>query len=85
VIVQAQRLIGGARKIVKITEIVGMEKDTVSMQDIFEFVQLGVDEQRRAKGYFNATGLRPECMKKLHAAGEDLPIELFERRKLSSE
>jgi pilus assembly protein CpaF len=85
IVVQAQRMMGGARKIVKITEIVGMEQETLSMQDIFEFVQLGVDDQRRAKGYFNATGLRPECMKKLLAAGEDLPADLFERRKLTAE
>ena len=78
-------MMGGARKIVKITEIVGMEQETLSMQDNFEFVQLGVDDQRRAKGYFNATGLRPECMKKLLAAGENLPADLFERRKLTAE
>jgi pilus assembly protein CpaF len=52
IIVQAARLIGGLRKITKISEITGMEGDVISMQDIFEFKQTGLDENRVATGHF---------------------------------
>jgi pilus assembly protein CpaF len=82
VIIQVQRLIGGKRKIVKITEVTGMEGDVLSMHDIFEFVQTGVDEHRAAEGFFRTTGMRPECLAKLNASGMGLPVEMFERRTL---
>lgn len=83
VIIQVARLIGGVRKITKITEITGMEGDVISMQDIFEFKQTGLDANRVAQGYFMATGLRPMCLAKLEASGCPLPAELFERRILN--
>ncbi len=83
IIVQAARLSGGVRKIIKISEIVGMEEDVVSMQDIFVFKQTGVDEDRVAQGYFHCTGIRPKCLEALEQAGEKLPPELFERRMLN--
>ncbi len=83
IIVQAARLSGGVRKIIKISEIVGMEEDVVSMQDIFVFKQTGVDEDRVAQGYFYCTGIRPKCMEALECAGVKLPNELFERRMMS--
>ena len=81
-IVQAARLTGGVRKIIKISEIVGMEEDVVSMQDIFVFKQTGVDENRAAQGYFYCTGIRPKCLELLESAGEVLPNSIFERRML---
>ena len=84
-IVQAARLSGGVRKIIKISEIVGMEGDVVSMQDIFAFKQTGVDEDRVAQGYFFCTGIRPKCLDALESAGVSLPIEMFERRILSGQ
>src|SRR5690348_9908895 len=57
IVVQVARLSGGLRKIIKISEITGMEGDVVSMQDIFVFRQTGVDEDRRAVGQFHAMGL----------------------------
>ncbi len=83
IIVQAARLSGGVRKIIKISEIVGMEEDVVSMQDIFVFKQTGIDEDRVAQGYHYCTGIRPKCLEALEAAGEKLPTELFERRILT--
>jgi pilus assembly protein CpaF len=80
IVVQVSRLMGGLRRIIKISEIVGMEQDIVSMQDIFEFVQTGLDENRSAKGHFQATGIRPACLAKLETSGFVLPPELFERR-----
>ncbi len=50
------------------------------MHDLFVFKQTGVDDQRRAQGYFHATGLRPNCLERLDALGVGLPLDLFERR-----
>jgi pilus assembly protein CpaF len=84
IIVQVARLPGGARKIVKISEVTGMEGDVVSMHDIFAFKQTGVDNEGMAQGYLFATGIRPRCLEKLEAAGARLPVELFERRMFAS-
>ncbi len=82
IVVQTARLIGGARKIINVSEITGIEGDIVSMHDIFEYVQTGVDSERRAVGYFRANGIRPYCLKRLEAAGISLPAGLFESRTL---
>jgi pilus assembly protein CpaF len=79
-IVQANRLQGGPRKVTQITEIVGMEQDTIVMQDIFKYVQEGVDDRSRAVGYFMATGIRPTFMTRLEAAGVRLPASAFRER-----
>jgi pilus assembly protein CpaF len=80
VIIQANRLQGGPRKITHITEIVGMEQDTIVMQDIYHFEQQGIDETGRAKGRFIATGIRPTFMDRLEAAGVRLPASAFRQR-----
>jgi pilus assembly protein CpaF len=80
IVIQASRLPGGARKIVKISEITGMEGDVISMQDLFAFKQTGVDDDRVAQGYFYASGIRPQCLDRLESAGIRLPASLFERR-----
>lgn len=79
-VVQVSRLIGGARKIVKISELTGMEGDVISMQDLFLFKQTGVDTHKRAQGYFCTTGIRPRCLTSLEVAGNPLPVEMFEQR-----
>ena len=79
-IVQANRLQGGPRKITAITEVCGMENDTIIMQDIFKFVKDGVDEEGRAKGRFLSTGVRPKCMDKLEQMGIKLPASIFRER-----
>ena len=79
-IVQANRLQGGPRKITAITEVCGMENDTIIMQDIFKFVKKGVDENGRAKGQFISTGVRPKCMDKLESMGIKLPASIFRER-----
>jgi pilus assembly protein CpaF len=79
-IVQAARLQGGARKITYITEVVGMEQDTVVMQDIYRYEKLGLDENGRAYGRFVATGIRPTFMPRLEAAGVRLPASAFRER-----
>jgi pilus assembly protein CpaF len=80
IVLQVARLPGGSRRLVKISEITGMEGDIVSMHDLFGFKQTGVDDARNAQGYFYASGLRPHCLERLEIAGCRLPLELFERR-----
>jgi pilus assembly protein CpaF len=80
VIVQAARLMGGVRKIIKISEVTGMEGDMVSMHDLYAFKQTGVNAERVAQGYTFCTGIRPHCLDRLNAAGAGLPVEMFERR-----
>ena len=79
-VVQVSRLLGGTRKVVKVSEVTGVEGENYAMQDLFVFKQTGVDDQRRALGCFHATGLRPHCLERLAALGEELPLDLFERR-----
>ncbi len=79
-VVQASRLQGGSRKVTCITEIVGMEQDTVVMQDIYRYDKDGVDESGRAYGRFVATGIRPAFMSRLEAAGVRLPSSAFRER-----
>ncbi|MBS0207463.1 MAG: CpaF family protein [Planctomycetes bacterium] len=79
-IIQASRLQGGPRKITYITEIVGMEGDTIVMQDIFRFIQEGIDENSKAFGRFEATGIRPKCMDRIEQAGIRLPASAFRQR-----
>ncbi|MGC1272836.1 MAG: CpaF family protein [Planctomycetaceae bacterium] len=79
-IIQANRLQGGPRKVTHITEVVGMEGDTVIMQDIFLFHIDGVDENGKAFGHFEATGVRPSFMPRLEQAGIRLPTNLFAAR-----
>ncbi len=79
-IVQTNRLQGGPRKITHITEIVGMEQDTVVMQDIYHYSQEGINESGRAYGRFEATGIRPTFMDRLESAGVRLPASAFRQR-----
>jgi len=79
-LVQANRLQGGSRRITHITEIVGMEQDTVVMQDIYRYEQQGIDESGRARGQFIATGIRPSFMDRLEQAGVRLPASAFRER-----
>ncbi len=81
-IIQVNRLQGGPRKVTHITEVLNMEQDTVIMQDIFLFVQDGIDEDGKAYGHFESTGVRPASMDRLEAAGVRLPTNLFAPRVL---
>lgn len=79
-IIQANRLQGGVRRITHITEVVGMEQDTVVMQDIFRYEQEGIDESGRSYGKFISTGIRPRFMPRLEARGIQLPANIFRQR-----
>ncbi len=82
VIIQANRLQGGPRKVTSITEVMGMEQDMIIMQEVFRFRQLGIDQNGRAYGQFEATGVRPSFVNRLEAAGLKLPGNLFQERVL---
>ena len=83
IVVQVARLSGGVRRVIKVSEITGMEGEVISMQDLFGYKQTGVDDNRVAQGYFFASGIRPQCMDKLEVSGNRQPVELFERRILN--
>jgi pilus assembly protein CpaF len=81
-IIQVNRLQGGPRKITHITEVLNLEQDTVVMQDIFRFLQDGIDDDGSAYGHFEASGVRPTFMDRLETAGIRLPAHLFSARRL---
>jgi pilus assembly protein CpaF len=77
VIIQASRLSDGKRKVMYITEIVGMEGDVITMQDIFLYERQGMSEDGRVIGRFKATGIRPKFAEKLKSYGIPLPAAMF--------
>lgn len=78
IIVQQSRLRDGTRKITSITEIIGMEGDVVSMQDIFVYETDGtVDTSGKFVGKFRATGVRPNCIEKIRGNGVTVKNEWF--------
>ncbi len=79
-IIQQARLKDGSRKITAITEVVGMEGDTVVMTDIFKFEQTGVAPGGKILGELKPTGIRPLFSPRLEAAGVKLSAELFMAR-----
>jgi pilus assembly protein CpaF len=76
-IVQQARLRDGSRKIINITEVLGMEGDVITLQDVFEYEGEGLDERGKLKGRFRATGVRPKCMDKLLMAGVSVSEDVF--------
>ncbi len=80
VVIQVSRLSDGARKIVQIAEISGMEGDVITMQDIFVFERQGIGEDERVLGKFKASGIRPKFTERLKAYGIDLGSLLFMNR-----
>jgi len=76
-IVYLNRLQDGTRKNTQITEVVGMEGDVVTLTDIYQFHQAGLDERGKIRGEFRATGLRPMFAPKIEAAGYKLERALF--------
>jgi pilus assembly protein CpaF len=78
IVVQLTRLADGTRKVTAVSEITGMEQDTITMQDIFVFEKTGLSETGRVKGSFRATGIRPKCSQIILASGINLPRQMFE-------
>ena len=77
VVVQVSRLSDGSRRVKQIAEVVGMEGDVITMQDIFTFEQTGIDEEGRVIGRLRPTGIRPRCMDHLQAHGFEMASDAF--------
>jgi len=77
VIVQQSRLRDGSRKVINISEVLGLRGDKVEVQDIFVFKQTGVGEDGKVRGFFTASGTIPKYFDHLQSFGEGVPKELF--------
>lgn len=82
VIIQIARLSDGTRKVVSVQEVVGMEGDLITLQELFVFQQTGMDENRNVRGWFKATGVRPKFAERLAAKGIALPVNVFDPMKV---
>jgi pilus assembly protein CpaF len=80
IVVQIARQADGTRKVTAVSEITGMERDVITLQDIFVFEKTGIGEDGRVFGRFRATGLRPKCAERIAAAGINLPVAMFEHQ-----
>lgn len=76
-IIQQSRIRDGSRKVTYITEVQNMEGEVIILQDVFRFVQTGVDEAGKILGYFESTGIRPRFLDKFETNGIKLPRNLF--------
>ena len=77
VVIQLARLSDGSRKMMGLHEIVGMEGDMITMQEIFAYKMMGLTDDRKVKGRFITTGIRPKFMSRLEEMGVSLPAQLF--------
>jgi len=79
-VVQIARMADGTRKVITISEVVGMEAELITMQDIFQFERTGIDENGKVRGSFKASGIRPKFAERLAVSGARLRAALFETR-----
>jgi len=77
-VVQVSRLSDGGRRVTSITEITGIEGEILQMQEIFQFVRLGTDEDGRIQGEFRATGIRPKFMEQFITRGIEISPDAFD-------
>jgi pilus assembly protein CpaF len=77
VVIQVSRLSDGSRKLMQVSEIVGMEGDIITMQDIFVYEREGMGDNDKVLGQFRATGIRPRFSDRLKSYGIDLSALLF--------
>src|SRR5579859_7521368 len=77
VVVQTERLRGGARKVVSIAEVMGMKEGEIVLQELFAFRQLGVSADGRAVGYHTATGAHSVFLQHFRSEGTELPEAMF--------
>ena len=82
VILQQTRLSDGSRKTTSLSEIVGMEGETITLQEIFLFQQTGLDEERKVHGIFRATGVRPKFVERFKALGIKCDPSIFDPEKI---
>mgnify|MGYP000860227402 CR=1 FL=1 len=76
-IVQIVRLSDGSRKIISITEVVGMQGEVISLAEIFRFKETGYDKNRKILGQYQATGTVPSFVQEIKDKGGHIPMEIF--------
>ena len=77
-VVQVARMSDGSRRVTSISEVTGMEGETITMQEIFQYEKTGVDKDGIVQGRFRPTGIRPRFAERLKACGLQLPRVFFE-------
>ncbi len=77
VVVQQARMRDGTRRITYITEVVGMEQDKITLQDIFLYEQTGMDSEGRVIGRHKATGILPKFIEQFDSMGVKMPRDIF--------
>ncbi|HEX3183827.1 MAG TPA: CpaF family protein [Pyrinomonadaceae bacterium] len=77
-VIQVARLSDGTRRVTSISEITGMEGDTITMQEVFTYERKGIDKDGRVIGRFKPTGVRPRFAERLKVYGLQLPRSFFE-------
>jgi pilus assembly protein CpaF len=77
-VVQCSRLSDGSRKVVAISEVLGVSGDQVEMQDIFEFERSGINPRGKVVGRFRGFGIQPQCLDKLRGYGIHLSKSIFD-------
>ncbi len=83
VIVQTSRLRDGSRKVTSVTEVVGMEGDIISTQEIIRFDQQGVDKEGKLAGHYVYTGVQPNFLRRFEEYGISFQIERLSQMQLS--
>ena len=76
--VQVSRFSDGTRRVTHVTEVMGMEGDIITLQDVFLFEKTGINESGRVTGRFKPTGLRPHSTERMKGCGIELPAEMFQ-------
>ena len=79
-VVQVSRLQDGSRKILSISEVLGVAEDRVELQEIFTFERMGVNDAGKVQGRFRATGVAPKILDRFRVSGIQLPERIFEEK-----
>jgi pilus assembly protein CpaF len=79
-IVHLERLEDGSRRVTAITEVLRMESDVITLQDLFTFKVDQITSDRNVVGGLRSTGLRPTFLHKFEKRGIELPVSLFANR-----
>jgi len=82
IVVHLSRLVDGSRKIISFQEVTGMEGDTILLQEIFSFEQMGLDADGKVKGTFRARGVRPKFIDRFRGRNIPIPYDLFDSDKI---
>jgi pilus assembly protein CpaF len=83
IVVQQTRFACGTRKITHITEVTGVESGKIQLQNIFTYVQTGVDKNGKVDGYFNGCGFIPEFYEQMVKIGTKLDTNIFTKKEES--